>query len=38
MSVQAINRDYSLSGGYQDAVELDGERIVEADGREMVEA
>ena len=27
MSVQTIRRDYSLSGGYQDAVELDGERI-----------
>ena len=27
MSVQAIRRDYSLSGGNRDAVELDGERI-----------
>ena len=27
MSVQAIRRDYSLSGGNQDAVELDGDRI-----------
>ena len=29
MSVQAIPRDYSLSGGHQDAVELDDDRIVE---------
>ncbi|MYC96615.1 MAG: Rieske 2Fe-2S domain-containing protein [Caldilineaceae bacterium SB0661_bin_32] len=29
MSVQAIPRDYSLSGGHQDAVELDNDRIVE---------
>ena len=29
MSVQTIRRDYSLSGGHKDAVELDGERIVE---------
>ena len=29
MSVQAIQRDYSLSGGHQDAVELDGDRIEE---------
>ncbi len=28
MSVQAIRRDYSLSGGNRDAVELDGERIL----------
>ena len=27
MSVQAIRRDYSLSGGNRDAVELDGDRI-----------
>ena len=27
MSVQAFRRDYSLSGGNQDAVELDGDRI-----------
>ncbi len=27
MSVQAIPRDYSLSGGHRDAVELDGDRI-----------
>ena len=29
MSVQAIPRNYSLSGGHQDAVELDDDRIVE---------
>ena len=29
MSVQAIRRDYNLTGGYQDAVELDGDRIEE---------
>ena len=29
MSVQAIPRDYSLSGGHEDAVELDDDRIVE---------
>ena len=28
MSVQAIRRDYSLSGGNRDAVELDGDRIL----------
>ena len=29
MSVQAVPRNYSLSGGHQDAVELDDDRIVE---------
>ena len=27
MAVQTFSRDYSLSGGHSDAVELDGDRI-----------